>query len=68
MEKLWQLSANDLASGIREKNFSAREVVSSVLERIAAKTQNSTPSLLSSLKKLYRQPMLQMRPSLLAKP
>ena len=27
MEKLWQLSANDLASGIREKKFSAREVV-----------------------------------------
>ena len=37
MEKLWQLSANDLASGIREKKFSSREVVSSVLERIAAK-------------------------------
>ena len=37
MEKLWQLSANDLANGIREKKFSAREVVSSVLERIAAK-------------------------------
>ena len=37
MEKLWQLSANDLASGIREKKFSAREVVASVLERIAAK-------------------------------
>jgi len=37
MTDLWKLSARDLAQGIREKDFSATEVVESVLNRIAAK-------------------------------
>ena len=37
MEQLWQLSATELANGIRDKDFSAREVVGSVLDRVAAK-------------------------------
>ena len=33
---LWQLSACELAQGIREKRFSCEEVMSSVTERMAA--------------------------------
>ena len=37
MTNLWKLSARDLAQGIREKDFSATEVVESVLGRVAVK-------------------------------
>ena len=36
MEELWQLSATELAQGIRETTFSVSEVVGSVLDRVAA--------------------------------
>ena len=32
--ELWQLSACELAEGIREKKFSAEEVINSVISRI----------------------------------
>ena len=32
--ELWQLSACELANGIREKNFLAEEVINSVISRI----------------------------------
>ncbi len=34
MEELWQLSAFELADGIREKRFSSEEVINSVISRI----------------------------------
>ncbi|MCS5681657.1 MAG: amidase family protein, partial [Acidimicrobiales bacterium] len=37
MDELWRLSATELAQGIRDKNFSASEVVRSVLDRVAEK-------------------------------
>ena len=40
MEELWQLSATELAQGIREKTFSVSEVVGSVLDRVAAKNSD----------------------------
>ena len=40
MEELWQLSATELAQGIKEKSFSVSEVVGSVLDRVAAKNSD----------------------------
>ena len=37
VDELWRLSATELAQGIRDKNFSASEVVRSVLDRVAEK-------------------------------
>jgi len=37
VDELWRLSATELARGIRDKNFSASEVVRSVLDRVAEK-------------------------------
>ncbi len=38
--ELWRLSAGELASGIKEKNFSAVEVIQSVNERIASQNKD----------------------------
>ncbi len=35
-DELWQLSACDVAQGIREQRFTSEAVVASVTERIAA--------------------------------